>query len=37
VLKEPDEIPDVGRFAIIQDRSGAVFSTFKMATGGQHA
>ena len=36
VLKEPDEIPNVGRFAIIQDPSGAVFSTFKMAAGGYH-
>ena len=36
VLKEPDEIPNVGRFAIIQDPSGAVFATFKMAAGGHH-
>jgi len=36
VLKEPDDIPNVGRFAIIQDPSGAVFSTFKMAAGGHH-
>ncbi len=36
VLKEPDEIPNVGRFAIIQDPSGAVFATFKMTTGGHH-
>ena len=36
VLKAPDEIPNVGRFAIIQDPSGAVFATFKMAAGGHH-
>ena len=36
VLREPSDIPNVGRFAIIQDPSGAVFATFKMAEGGHH-
>ncbi len=36
VIKEPDDIPNTGRFAIIQDPTGAVFSTFKMAKGGHN-
>ena len=36
ILKAPDDIPNTGRFAIIQDPSGAVFATFKMAAGGHH-
>jgi hypothetical protein len=30
VIKEPMDIPNTGRFAIIADPSGAMFSTFKM-------
>ena len=30
VIKEPMEIPNTGRFAIIADPSGAMFATFKM-------
>ena len=36
IIKEPDDIPNTGRFAIIQDPTGAVFSTFKMAEGGHN-
>ena len=36
VIKEPADIPNTGRFAIIQDSTGAMISTFKMATGGHH-
>lgn len=30
VIKEPMDIPNTGRFAIIQDPTGAMFATFKM-------
>lgn len=30
VIKEPSDIPNTGRFAIIQDPTGAMFATFKM-------
>jgi hypothetical protein len=35
IIKEPSDIPNTGRFAIIQDPTGAVFATFKMQEG-QH-
>ena len=35
IIKPPMDIPNTGRFAIIQDPTGAMFATFKMA-GGQH-
>ena len=35
IVKPPMDIPNTGRFAIIQDPTGAMFATFKMA-GGQH-
>ncbi len=34
VIKEPSDIPNTGRFAIIADPTGAMFATFKMAHGG---
>lgn len=34
VIKQPDDIPNTGRFAIIADPTGAMFATFKMAHGG---
>lgn len=36
IIKEPADIPNTGRFAIIQDPTGAVFATFKMAEGGHN-
>ena len=30
IIKEPSDIPNTGRFAIIMDPTGAMFSTFKM-------
>ena len=30
VIKEPMDIPNTGRFAIVADPSGAMFATFKM-------
>ena len=36
VIKEPMDIPNTGRFAIIQDPTGAMFATFKMAQGGHN-
>lgn len=33
IIKEPSDIPNTGRFAIIQDPTGAVFATFKMQEG----
>ncbi len=30
------DIPNTGRMAIIEDPSGAIFATFKMAAGGHH-
>lgn len=36
IIKEPSDIPNTGRFAIIQDPTGAVFATFKMADMGGH-
>ncbi len=36
VVKEPDDIPNTGRFAILQDPTGAMFCTFKMAEGGHN-
>ncbi len=35
IIKAPMDIPNTGRMAIIQDPTGAMFATFKMA-GGQH-
>ena len=36
VIKQPDDIPNTGRFAIITDPTGAMFSIFKMAPEGQN-
>jgi predicted enzyme related to lactoylglutathione lyase len=36
IIKEPMDIPNTGRFAIIQDPTGATFATFRMAEGGHH-
>lgn len=36
VVKEPDDIPNTGRFAILMDPTGAMFCTFKMAEGGHN-
>jgi len=36
VVKEPADIPNTGRFAIIMDPTGATFATFKMAAGGHN-
>lgn len=36
VVKEPDDIPNTGRFAILMDPTGAMFCTFKMADGGHN-
>lgn len=36
VIREPMDIPETGRFAVIQDPTGGVFATFKMAEGGHH-
>ena len=36
VMMPPTDIPNTGRFAIIQDPTGAAFSIFKMAEGGQN-
>ena len=36
IIKEPCDIPNTGRFAVIQDPTGAVFATFKMAEGGHN-
>lgn len=36
VVKEPDDIPNTGRFAILQDPTGAMICTFKMAEGGHN-
>lgn len=39
IIKAPDNIPNTGRFAIIADPTGAMFSLFTMdatASGGQH-
>ena len=36
IIKEPSDIPNTGRFAIIQDPTGAMFATFKMADMGGH-
>lgn len=30
IIKPPSDIPNTGRFAIIQDPTGAMFATFKM-------
>jgi uncharacterized protein len=30
IIKAPSDIPNTGRFAIIQDPTGAMFATFKM-------
>lgn len=35
IIKAPSDIPNVGRFAIIMDPTGAMFATFTMA-GGQN-
>lgn len=36
IIREPMDIPNTGRFAIIQDPSGAMISTFTMAMGGHN-
>jgi len=36
VIKEASDIPNTGRFAIIADPTGAMFSIFKMAEGGHN-
>jgi hypothetical protein len=36
LVKEPDDIPNTGRFAILQDPTGAMICTFKMAEGEHH-
>ena len=36
VIKEADDIPNTGRFAILMDPTGAMFCTFKMAEGGHN-
>ncbi len=36
VIKQPSDIPNTGRFAIIADPTGAMFATFKMAEGGHN-
>jgi len=36
VMHGPADIPNTGRFAVIQDPTGAVFSIFKMAEGGHN-
>ena len=36
VIKQPMDIPNTGRFAIIADPTGAMFATFKMQDGGEH-
>ena len=35
IIRPPMDIPNTGRFAVIQDPTGAIFATFTMA-GGQH-
>jgi hypothetical protein len=34
ILKEPTDLPDVGRFAVLQDLQGAAFAVFTPAQGG---
>lgn len=36
IIREPMDIPNTGRFAVIQDPTGAMISTFKMSEGGHH-
>jgi len=36
IMHGPSDIPNTGRFAIIQDPTGAMFSIFKMAEGSHH-
>lgn len=36
VVKEPADIPNTGRFAVLQDPTGAMFCTFTMAKGGHN-
>lgn len=36
IIREPMDIPNTGRFAIIQDPTGAMISTFTMAAGGHN-
>jgi len=36
IIKAPSDIPNTGRFALIQDPTGAVFATFKMQEGGHN-
>ncbi len=36
IMHGPIDVPNVGRMCVIQDPTGAVFSTFKMAEGGHH-
>lgn len=36
IIKPPDDIPNTGRFAILADPTGAMFSIFKMAEGGHN-
>ncbi|MBK8467059.1 MAG: VOC family protein [Chloracidobacterium sp.] len=36
IINGPLDVPNVGRMCIIQDPTGAIFSTFKMAEGGHN-
>ncbi|CAN5511984.1 hypothetical protein BH10ACI3_BH10ACI3_03100 [soil metagenome] len=36
IINGPMDVPNVGRMCIVQDPTGAVFSTFKMAEGGHN-
>lgn len=36
IIREPMDIPNTGRFAVIADPTGAMFATFKMAAGGHN-
>jgi predicted enzyme related to lactoylglutathione lyase len=36
LIREPMDIPNVGRFCIIQDPTGGMIATFRMAEGGHH-
>ncbi len=36
IIRQPMDIPNTGRFAVIADPTGAMFATFKMASGGHN-
>ena len=36
VIRQPMDIPNTGRFAVIADPTGAMFASFKMAAGGHN-